>query len=221
MAKKTTHVKHASAKKGRRAAASKHSAAASKHLPPAPIRKPSATLSVVTPARISGAPKSAFSLSSTAPLPYFQSSKPQTPSVAPTASGPLSDEQTFAMLDLGKRCYSLFGQTRWFWSHLNPPLSSQPWLRFHFLQASLLSWFFISAYVISAVLALFSRFTGFSILPPFWPEAIFLLALLTHFILFTSLSRQAADGKVPIVPLFGDRAIRLASGTTPLSIWKF
>ena len=125
------------------------------------------------------------------------------------------------MLALGRRCYSLFGQTRWFWSHLKAPYSRQPWLRFHFLQASLLSWLFMASYAVFAVLALSGWLTGFYILPRFWAEGLILLALLVHLILFARLGRQAADGKVPIVPLFGDRALRMAAGDAPLAIWKF
>ena len=149
---------------------------------------------------------SAYSLSSVIPVPAAVEPK-------------LNDTQTLEMLALGRRCYSLFGQTRWFWSHLSPSLSAQRWLRFHFLQASMLSWFFIIIYLVLALVGLLVL----SVLPivPFEQVAgLFVIVLALHLLLFAYLGSRAGDGKVPHVPFFGGRAARLAASDTPLSAWK-
>jgi uncharacterized membrane protein len=131
----------------------------------------------------------------------------------------LNDEQILQMLDLGKKCYSLFGQTRWFWMHLAPPISYHKWLRFHFLQASMLSWFFISIYLLLALLGILSL----SAIPEIafgFVAAAFVAVLIAHILLFAYLGWKAGDGKVPKVPFFGPRAAKLAVSDMPLGNLK-
>ncbi|VVB57232.1 Uncharacterised protein [uncultured archaeon] len=177
------------------------------------FRKPSSGPGLVYPASTPGF------LSLSTPARVAPPPAPALPSM-PVSLGPLTDAQTLEMLELGQHCYSLFGQTRLFWSRLKLPYSQQPWLRFHFLQASMLFWAFAAVYAVSLVAIALREFTGVAVLPPLWAEGLLVLALLSHVILFSRLGHAAGNGRVPVVPLFGDRAMRMATSQTSLFMWK-
>lgn len=139
---------------------------------------------------------------------------------AGTPSKPqLTDEQTWQLLSLGQKCYSLMGQTRLFWSKLQPPFSDHEWLRFHFLQSSMLSTIFMALYAVFGACILLD-FLGLALVPFGIAEAAFLLIAILHFAFFITLGKKAARGEVPMVPFIGPHAALLAAGGRPLHEWK-
>jgi len=144
---------------------------------------------------------------------------PSSPPADSAASQKLSDEQTWQLLSLGQKCYSLIGQTRLFWSHLKPPLVDHEWLRFHFLQSSMLSTLFIALYALFGAGILLEAM-GFGFAPFGIVEAAFVLVAILHFAAFFILGKKAARGEVPMVPFIGSHAALLAASGRPLDAWK-
>ncbi len=113
------------------------------------------------------------------------------------------------------------GQTRLFWPNLPTWASTNLWLRFHFFQASVLSWLFLI--LDSAILAIV-LIDWLSGVPP---ESIKMLGamlgllVVLHAILFAYLSQFAGDGEVRQLPIVGHHAAGLASAPKRLEDFKF
>ena len=141
------------------------------------------------------------------------------PSPSSTPNPLMDDEETHQMLALGQHCYSFSGQTRLFWSQLKAPFVDHEWLRFHFLQSSMLSTFFFCLYAVFGAGILLDLF-GASVVPLGLAEVAFVLTVLGHFALFTSLGKKAVNGEVVMLPLIGPHAAMLAASSKPLQAWK-
>ena len=131
----------------------------------------------------------------------------------------MDDEETTRMLALGQHCYSFSGQTRLFWSQLKAPFADHEWLRFHFLQSSMLSTFFICLYAVFGAGVLMDLLGG-GFLPFGISEMAVIAIILLQSILYHHLGLKAVNGEVVMLPLIGPHAALLAASSKPLQAWK-